>query len=178
MVEGRVVDTNVLIIASAADVSSPFPMKGTPIDDPALRRQVFQWVQDFESDPERKVILDWGWHICGEYQNKLGDQDYGFLAILGKLDRQEVIHIGLEVDGNGHANLPEALAAKITDLADRKMVAATLAAQTDARVCKLTNACDTDWLDCAEALQQFGIETEHVIEPWLREKWQSKKNKA
>jgi hypothetical protein len=177
MAEGRVVDTNVLIIASAADVRSPFPMKGTPIDDPKLRGLVFKWFQEFACDAQRKIILDWGWRILGEYQKKLGEQDYGLLAILDKKDRGEVIYIELEVDGNGHAILPDALAAEITDLADRKMVGATLAAQSDARVCKLTNACDTDWLDCAEALQQFGIETEHLIEPWLREKWQSKKNR-
>ena len=33
----RLVDTNVLIVASAADAGSPFRAEGTPVDDAALR---------------------------------------------------------------------------------------------------------------------------------------------
>ena len=62
------------------------------------------------------------------------------------------------------------MARVVTDLADRKIVAAALAAKADRHSCKLVNACDTDWLDYAAILDEFGIEAEHIIEGWLRKK--------
>lgn len=173
MVDTRVVDTNVLIVASAADDGSPFRPEATPVEEAALRRQVLDWLTAFEQDAQRHAVLDWDWLICGEYQNKLTDQDYGWLALMAKKDRNEVVWVGLTVDADGHATLPVRLAPSITDRADRKMVAAVLAAKADGHTCTLTNACDTDWLDCADALAQHGIATEHIIEPWLHAKWQS-----
>lgn len=178
MAEARVVDTNVLIIASAADVASPFCADATPVQEAALRQLVLDWLKEFEADTERHAVLDWNWLICGEYQNKLTEQDYGFLALMAKKDRNEVVWIGISVDSDGHAVLVDALAAAVTDLADRKMVAAALIACDQDFVCKLTNACDTDWLDCAEALAAHGVDVEHLIEDWLRRKWQSMRGAA
>lgn len=178
MAEGRVVDTNVLIVASAADRGSPFPAKGTPVEEAALRSRVLDWLDEFEHDPERHAVLDWDWHICGEYQNKLTEQDYGWLALMGKKDRNEVAWVGLEVDQNGHAVLPAVLALSVTDLDDRKMVAAVMAATVHGLLCKLTNACDTDWLDCEQALKSAAIETEQLLEEWLRAKWSAMRPRA
>ncbi|MCY1294122.1 hypothetical protein D9M69_343030 [compost metagenome] len=177
MPESRVVDTNVLIVASAAHTTSPFPEGETPVNEAQLREQVLAWMEAFESDPQRHAVLDWGWHICTEYQNKLTEQDYGWLALMHKRDKSEVVWVGIEVDEHGHAVLPPALAASVTDLADRKMVASALAVGDEIRPCKLTNACDTDWLDCADALKAANVETEHLLEGWLREKWNEKKAK-
>ncbi len=173
MAEARVVDTNVLIVASAADDGSPFQPNATPVQEESLRKQVFDWLVGFEQDAERHAVLDWDWLICGEYQNKLTEQDYGWLALMIKKDRDEVVWIGLETDRNGHAVLPDSLALAVTDLDDRKMVAAVLAASKEGHACKLVNACDTDWLDCAEALATHGVAVEHLIEPWLKAKWQT-----
>ena len=173
MVDTCVVDTNVLIVASAADDGSPFSPDATPVQEAALRQQVLDWLIAFEQDAQCHAVMDWDWLICGEYQNKLTDQDYGWLALMSKKDRNEVVWVGLSIDADGHAELPESLAPSITDLADRKMIAAVLAAQAQGQLCKLANACDTDWLDCAYALTQHGIATEHIIEPWLHAKWQS-----
>lgn len=178
MAEGRVVDTNVLIVASAADHGSPFPADATPVEEAALRSHVLDWLEGFASDPECHAVLDWDWHICGEYQNKLTEQDYGWLAMMRKKDRDEVIWVGLEVDQNGHAVLPVALAQKVTDLEDRKMVAAVIAATIGGLPCKLTNACDTDWLDCEQALNSASIKTEHLLEDWLRAKWSAMRRLA
>lgn len=177
MPESRVVDTNVLIVASAAHATSPFPEDETPIHEAQLREQALAWMEAFESDPQRHAVLDWDWYICTEYQNKLTEQDYGWLALMRKRDKSEVVWVGIEVDENGHAVLPAVLAASVTDLADRKMVASAMAVGDDARPCKLTNACDTDWLDCADALNMAGVETEHLLEDWLRKKWAEKKAK-
>ena len=34
---------------------------------------------------------------------------------------------------------------------------------------------DTDWLDCEPALKGASIDTEHLLEDWLRAKWAAKK---
>jgi hypothetical protein len=178
MVSARVVDTNVLIVSSAADDGSPFRPGATPVQEGALRKQVLDWLTAFEQDTQRYAVLDWDWHICSEYQNKLTEQDYGWMALMLKKDRNEVVWIGLEMDADGHAILPATLAPDVTDLADRKIVAAVLAGQAEGVECKLTNACDTDWLDCADALTVHGVEVEHLIEGWLRIKWASMRGQA
>lgn len=177
MPESRVVDTNVLIVASAEHATSPFPENETPIKEAELRKRVLAWMETFEMDSGRHAVLDLDWSICGEYRHKLTDQDYGWLAVMRKLDHGEVAWVDIRMDENGHAVLPPALAAGVTDLADRKMVAAAIAVGNDARPCKLTNACDTDWLDCADALKAADVGTEHLLEDWLHEKWNEKKAK-
>lgn len=177
MAESRVVDTNVLIVASAADDGSPFRPDETPVQETALRQKVLDWLLEFDEDPERHAVLDWDWHICGEYQNKLTEQDYGWLALMRKKDKDEVVWVGLELDANGHAVLEPSLAVSVTDLDDRKMVAAALAAIRDGHICKLTVACDTDWLDCQASLETAGLEVEHLLEDWLRAKWKAKREK-
>lgn len=176
MAEGRVVDTNVLIVASAEHEGSPFKPHATPIEERELRRRVLDWLEEFERDSERHVVLDYDWHICDEYGHKLTEQDYGLLAIRAKMDRHQVIWVGLDTDEHGNAVLSPELGEAVTDLADRKMVAAVLAASQECDSCKLTNACDTDWLDCEEALAKANVRTENLLEDWLREKWRSRRN--
>lgn len=175
MADGSVVDTNVLIVASAADNGSPFQPDATPVHEAALRNEVLDWLQEFERDGGRCVVLDWDWHICSEYQNKLNlEQDYGWLAIMSKKDRNQVVWIGIEVDADGHATLPPELARAVSDLADRKMVAAVLTAKAEGHECKLVNACDTDWLDCQWALQEAGVHVHQLLEDWLKERHRHK----
>lgn len=162
------VDTNVLIVASAADDGSPFRPDATPVREAELRQQVLDWLTEFEQDSRRSVVLDYGWHIQGEYQNKLSEQNYGWLAIMAKQDRGQVVWIGLELDPAGHAVLSEKLASAVTDLADRKMVAAVLEAQQQGHPCRLVNACDTDWLDCEAALSSAGITVQQLLPDWIR----------
>lgn len=173
----RVVDTNVLIVASAADEGSPFPADATPVEAAELRQRVLDWLIAFEQDPARQAVLDWDWHLCGEYQHKLSEQDYGWLALMHKRDRNEVVWVGLEMDADGNALLPPALAASVADLADRKMVAALLAADGAEGRARAVNACDTDWLDWTEALDAAGLEVEHLLLDWLRSRWRLKHGK-
>ena len=56
----RVVDTNVLLVASAADAASPFGAESTPIEEAALREKVLEWLHGFASDPSRHLVLDYG----------------------------------------------------------------------------------------------------------------------
>jgi hypothetical protein len=94
---------------------------------------------------------------------------------MGKWDRNEVALVNFGVDHDGHGVLPSELALAVTDLADRKMVAAVLAALNDGHDCKLTNACDTDWLDCRDAFAGHRVVVENIIEEWLQTKWLLKK---
>lgn len=66
---------------------------------------------------------------------------------------------------------------RMTDLADRKMVAAALAALELGSACKLTNASDTDWLDCQKALRVVGLEVENLLNDWLVARWHTKHGK-
>lgn len=178
MADGAVVDTNVLIVASSADDGSPFQPDATPIEEAALRQEVLNWLQDFERNAQCSVVLDWDWHICTEYQNKLNlEQDYGWLAIMAKKDCNEVAWVGFAVDANGHAVLPTELGQAISDLADRKRVAAVLAAQVDGHTCQLVNACDTDWLECQPALNQAKVHVHHLLPAWLENRHERKKQR-
>jgi len=170
----RLVDTNVLIVASAADEGSPFRAEATPVEDAALRQQVLDWLEAFETDPARHAVLDVDWHVCGEYRHKLTEQDYGWLAMMHKIDRNEVVWVDVRLDADGNAVLPPELAPAVTDLADRKMVAAALAALDTGRACQLTNVSDTDWIDCQAALRAVGLEVENLLPEWLQTRWRSK----
>jgi len=172
--QARLVDTNVLIVASAADAGSPFRADATPVEEAALRQQVFDWLEAFEADPTRHAVLDVDWNVCGEYRHKLTEQDYGWLAMMHKMDRGEVVWVDVLLDKNGNAVLPPELAEAVTDLADRKMVAAALAALDAGHPCLLVNASDTDWIDCGHALQSVGLGVEHLLPEWLHATWRRK----
>ena len=175
MADTRVLDTNVLIVASAGDPSSPFPASGSAVEEPVLQHMVLNWLDDFVNDAARLLVLDSTWMLMGEYQNKLGSQDFGLMALLTKMDRQEVVWVMLEADVDGNAVLPGKIAEAVPDLADRKIVAAVLAAQARGHSCRLVNASDTDWLDNQYALWEQGIVLEHLLEhEWLRQRWELK----
>jgi len=59
----------------------------------------------------------------------------------------------------------------VTDLADRKMVDAVLAATELGDSSRLVNACETDWFDCEDALEAHGVRVEQLLDAWLRKKW-------
>ena len=172
--QARLVDTNVLIVASAADEGSPFGAEATPIEEAALRQQVFDWLEAFVADPTRHAVLDVDWHVCGEYRHKLTEQDYGWLAMMHQMDRGEVVWVDVLLNKDGNAVLPPELAEAVTDLADRKMVAAALAALDAGNATRITNAADTDWIDCQQALHAVGLKVENLLPDWLQARWRQK----
>ena len=172
--QARLVDTNVLIVASAADEGSPFGAEATPIEEAALRQQVFDWLEAFVTDPTRHAVLDVDWHVCGEYRHKLTEQDYGWLVMMHKMDRGEVVWVDVLLNKDGNAVLPPELAQAVTDLADRKMVAAALAALDAGNATRITNAADTDWIDCQQALLAVGLKVENLLPDWLQARWRQK----
>jgi hypothetical protein len=169
-----VVDTNVLIAASAADPVNPRDIDATP-RDPSLRLKVWEWLKEFRSSSSC-LVLDQEGKIFEEYKNKLGFGDYGIQVVMHKWSTCAVGGVSLRYDSDGHAILPASLEQVVHDLADRKMVAACLEAIRVYEDCCIAFAGDTDWHDWEDALIKHGICLEPIIEAWSRCKHASKTN--
>jgi len=65
-VDKHVIDTNVLLVASAAHMASPFAPDATPVEEAALRQAVLDWLIAFEVS-DRLMVLDWQWVFVDEY---------------------------------------------------------------------------------------------------------------
>ena len=169
-----VVDTNVLIAASAADPQHPKDIDATPTD-PALREQVWYWLDQFQQSSAHLVLDDAG-KIFDEYQNKLGFYDFGPQVVQRKWDMCAVDLVQVNYDADGHGILPSTLAL-VHDPADRKMVAAALAAHVLYGEGCVAFAGDTDWHDWEGALHEQHVLLEPIIEAWSRQKHAEKKQR-
>lgn len=167
-----VVDTNVLIAASAGEPQQHRPIAATP-EDPALRLAVWQWLKAFK-ESESRLVLDGAGRIFEEYRHQLGFGDYGHQVVLHKWSTcaSDVVEIAYDADGN--AVLPADLQPVVHDLADRKMVAACAEAIRVHGACWIAFAGDTDWHGWEQALSAHGIPLEPVIEAWSRQKYAEK----
>jgi predicted nucleic acid-binding protein len=165
-----VVDTNVLIAASAADPITPKDIDATP-QEPELRLQVWEWLNEFQFS-DAHLVLDGTLKIEAEYSNKLGFNDFGRQVVQHKWDYCAVDLVDVQYDADGHGMLPATLAPTIHDTADRKMVAAALESKAP-----VAFAGDTDWHDWETVLRQHGVTLEPIIETWSRAKWKEKKRK-
>lgn len=163
-----IVDTNVLIAASAADPQHPKDIDATP-PDPALRQQVWAWLDAFQQS-ESRLVLDLAGAIYEEYTHKLGFNDFGRQVVMHKWSTAAVDDVPVDYDDQGHGVLPESLAGVIHDMADRKMVAAALATHTLHGEGCVAFAGDTDWHDWEEALHAHQVLLEPLIEAWSRRK--------
>lgn len=168
-----VVDTNVLIAASAADPVQPKDIDATP-SDPHLRLQVWEWLEQFRSS-EARLVLDSENKIYEEYTNKLGFNDFGIQVVMHKWSTAATDDVCVRYDADGHGVLPVSLAPVIHDLADRKMVAAALEAVLVFGQAPIAFAGDTDWHEWENQLVQHGVELEPIIEQWSRAKFTEKK---
>jgi len=163
-----VVDTNVLIAASAADPLHPKDIDATPAD-PDLRQQVWVWLDNFQQSDSR-LVLDEDLEIWNEYNNKLGFNDFGIQVVQHKWSTAAVDNVPVDYDRNGHGVLPPSLACLIHDDADKKMVAAALAShQLFGEGC-VAFAGDTDWHDWETGLLGHNVLLEPIIEAWSRSK--------
>ena len=154
-----VVDTNVLLVASAAEPFSPFADTHVP---PGQQRIVFEWLAAFRRDTTRRLALDDAWRIYEEYRNRLTDQDFGLLAIHDKLQTARIVT--LEWDAAGYAVVPAAL--QTSDPSDRKFLGVAL---SDPATIVIVNAADSDWLEVERELDAAGVRVVHLLESWLRE---------
>lgn len=166
----HVVDTNVLIVASAADPASPFKDTHVPTSE---RRIVYAWLKDFRADDGRRLIMDRARGILREYRKKLTTQDYGMIVAMEKL--RTAAFVPVKYDGE-YAVVPERLAR--FDNSDKKLVAAHLAHRAEGGQSTIVNACDTDWHEHEEALSAEGVIVEQLLPAWCqREFWRKNPEK-
>jgi len=170
-----VVDTNVLIAASAADPVNPKDIDATP-QDPRLREQVWCWLDAFQRSDAR-LVLDTEGKIFGEYCNKLGFNDFGVQVVIHKWSTVAYDEVFVEYDANGYGVLPATLNSVVHDAADKKMVAAALAAHAAFGEGCVAFAGDTDWHDWEAALQAHHVLLEPIIEAWSRQKHEAKRQR-
>ncbi len=163
-----VVDTNVLIAASSVDPQHPGAMDVTPAD-PQLRQQVWAWLDCF-CRSDTRLVLDSAGRIFEEYGHRLGFNDFGIQVVMHKWSTAAVDDVLVEYDANGDGILPAPLQPVIHDAADRKMVAAALAAHARFGEGCVAFAGDTDWHDWEDALREYQVLLEPIIEAWSRQK--------
>ncbi|MAG33049.1 MAG: hypothetical protein CL908_19395 [Deltaproteobacteria bacterium] len=160
----HVVDTNVLLVASAAHPHSPFDDSDLPRE---LQERVFEWLAAFRANGSRQMVWDDCFKIYEEYRNKLSDQDYGMQVVKQKMTSARFVSV--RYDQDGHGVVPAAFAD--FDPSDRKLLAALL---VDVENTSLVNATDTDWLEIERQLADAGATVEHLLEEWLRAKYREK----
>lgn len=163
-----VVDTNVLIAASAADPAHPKDIDATP-DDPTERQKVWQWLDVFQKS-ESRLVLDLAGEIFNEYTNKLGFNDFGIQVVMHKWSTAAVDNVDVAYDKYGHGILRPPLLAVIHDNADKKMVAAALDSHREYGEGCVAFAGDTDWHDWETDLLANNVLLEPIIEIWSRQK--------
>jgi hypothetical protein len=168
MRERYVVDTNVLIAASAADPEHPKDIDATP-SDPGLRKEVWAWLDSFQRSSAH-LVLDFGNKIYIEYTNKLGFNDFGIQVVMDKWSTAAVDNVFVTYDEDGNGVLPPTLAPVIHDLADRKIVAAAMASLSEYGEGCIAFAGDTDWHDWETALLEHQLLLVAIIEAWSRKK--------
>ncbi|MDP1932619.1 MAG: hypothetical protein Q8L60_14290 [Gammaproteobacteria bacterium] len=175
MKDRYVLDTNVLIAASAVS-SSPYPhpqhTDTTPPED-EMRQRILSWLQEFERSDAR-LVLDAAGEIEKEYHHKLGFNDYGLQVIRHKWESDLVDIVTVDYDADGNGIVPQPLDGTVHDLADRKMVAAAVAALSLPGTSAVAFAGDTDWHDWEHELKLTGLTLEPIIEEWSRSKHKEK----
>lgn len=163
-----IVDTNVLIAASAADPTHPKDIDATPADS-KLRMRVWQWLSDFQGSTSR-LVLDSANGIYDEYNKKLGFNDFGIQVVMHKWSTAAVDNVDVTYDEHGHGVLQPPLLAVIHDEADKKMVAAALDSHRRYGEGCVAFAGDTDWHDWEGDLLTNNILLEPIIADWSRQK--------
>lgn len=167
-----VVDTNVLIAASAIDADSPLAQHATP-SDPNLRLQVWAWLDRFDHSTSR-LVLDGADEIQKEYDRNLDFNDFGRQVVIHKYSTSAVDLVDVLYDENGNGILNEPLQTIVHDPADRKMVAAALDALDIHGDCTIAFAGDSDWHGWEDSLCTAGLELMPIIPEWSRAKYAEK----
>lgn len=170
------IDTNVMMAASAHD--NPFSrlMADAEPPDPGLREIIFNWLKEFEQS-EDGILFDTENLIRDEYDRnmryntELPGQEYGQLVIQHKLDKGLVDFVPIEVsqaEGEPIAVLSADLTVIVTDRADRKWVAASMVSISDLdQACPIVYGAESDWFLIEEDLHPYGIKFKRLLpEDW------------
>ena len=168
-----IIDTNVLLVASAQHLGSHFKDSDVPVEQ---RKIVLDWLMAFRADGQGKVVLDQCFKIWKEYNNKMTGQDIGLLVVMEKLQSSLLRTVDIAYDEHGHGCLPAKLEKVVHDQSDRKFVAVAWIDRSQGGESTIVNAVDSDWADWEERLKPFGIAVRHLIDDLYRD-WQRKRAK-
>ena len=168
-----IIDTNVLLVASAQHLGSLFKDSDVPVEQ---RKIVLDWLMAFRADGQGKVVLDQFFKIWEEYNNKMTGQDIGLLVVTEKLQSSLLRTVDIAYDEHGHGCLPAKLEKVVHDQSDRKFVAVAWIDRSQGGESTIVNAVDSDWADWEERLKPFGIAVRHLIDDLYRD-WQRKRAK-
>ena len=132
------------------------------------RKKVFDWLREFNSDPNGYFVLDCEQKVFKEYRNNVGSDDYGMRVLYDKLDRSKVLYHPLEFDANGFALVPECFGA--FDRSDRKFVALCLREREHDRDTPVVNACDSDWYEHRELMSSQGVRVVELLDDYVQKR--------
>lgn len=173
----KVVDTNVLIVASLLDLENDHRAPVEHPISPENQEKVYLWLDNFMFS-EEPLCLDTSEKIRSEYFDNLTPQDFASFLIEKKWNYAQVHFFDVEYDRNGHAELSRELLDIVHDPSDRKFVAVADEARKQGIECTIVNAADTDWHDWVESLKSMGFEIEFLIPEYSRKVWEKKKIKT
>jgi len=174
-VDDHVVDTNVLLVASARHRDPPYEDSDIPGE---LQQDVLDWLMKFREDDQRRMVLDQSFKIWDEYHNKMTrGKDLGSLVVAEKLARSAFDTVDISYDKDGSGCLPKVLESVVHDRDDRKLVAVAIGYKAKGGQCSIVTASDTDWYDWEESLGMAGVTVQQLIDEWCRAKWKEKHNR-
>jgi hypothetical protein len=153
-----IIDTNVLLVASAGDPDSPFTETHRSIEECT---HVLEWLIAF-GESESSLVLDQDNRIYDEYHNKLQWGDLGLRVIYAKLSNSRFRQQVIEFESDGSALVPETFAA--LDRSDRKFLAVALVDRASGNDSEIVNATDSDWRQIEGACAEHGIVVRHLLD--------------
>jgi len=159
---GEVIDTNVLVVATAAEQGWKQPR--VPTNDQEVIQRVFEWVETFRKNKDRHLVMDFPKRtILKEYKDNLRHEHFGRRVVQHNFDTGRMKIVDLTYWSNGDelvADLPKHCVDNFHDLGDRKMVAAAAAANAP-----IVNATDSDWTETAviSGLDKLGVSIKQLL---------------
>ena len=176
------IDTNVMLAASACVELSALADHAMPTELP-LRERVYRWLVEFER-AESRMVLDEDDLIRGEYECNMRynpatyEQEYGMRVLQGKIDSYLVDYVPLDghIGQSGEQELlTDELCGIVTDRADRKWVAAALAADIlFGEVSPIVYSAESDWYAIEQALEPHRVQFVRLLPlEWYEQRHQS-----
>lgn len=175
------IDTNVMLAASACVDLSALADHAMPTELP-LRECVYRWLVEFE-EAESRMVLDEDDLIRGEYEGNMRynpatyEQEYGMRVLQGKIDRYLVDYVPLDkyISQSGEQELlTDELCGIVTDRADRKWVAAALAADIlFGEAPPIVYGAESDWYSIEETLRPHRVQFVRLLpDAWYEQRHQ------
>ncbi len=176
--EARLVDTNVMLAASAMhDTLSSLANHAMPREQ-ELRKKTYIALRNFE-ESEKFLVLDEEQTITEEYERNMSyneamrHQEYGLQVMQDKIQKCKINWVTIDVvEGNGEriAKLSPDLERLVHDREDRKWIAAGLAhVELYDTTAPILYAAEFDWYYLENHVSIIGIEFDRLLPDWWYE---------